>query len=190
MSRLHHWIAAGLLCMIAGCAAPALSLYTLGVASNGHQAAPLGAKPLVIEVARVSLPDEIDNEDILTRSDRVLIRSATGRWASRLSLQVTDRLTARLAERRPDALVVGRAQAQTPSYRVVINIGRLDIGQDGSATLDADWQIIPGDPTSPPLRDRGHYTVQGPAANDQQIAGLTGSVLDQLAAAINLARLR
>jgi hypothetical protein len=32
--------------------------------------------------------------------------------------------------------------------------------------------------------------VQGPAANDQQIAGLTGSVLDQLAAAINLARLR
>jgi uncharacterized lipoprotein YmbA len=43
----------------------------------------------VIAVARVTLPDDLDTQDILVRRGSVLESSHTARWASRLSLAVT-----------------------------------------------------------------------------------------------------
>ena len=64
------------------------------------------------------------------------------RWSSRLSLGITDRLTARLAARYPRALVTDRPLTETPSDRLLINIGRLDVTAAGVATLDADFDNI------------------------------------------------
>ena len=176
---------------LSACAAPALSLFTLAAPGATRQQAPLPGRPMVIEVARVSLPDEIDSEDMLLRAGPTLIRSSTGRWASRLSLQVTDRITARLAERRPDALVVNRAQAQSPSYRIVINIARLDVLSDGSGTLEADWQIIPADGAIPAFRDRGRFSAQQDASKAVSLlVAAIGDLLDQLASAIKITALR
>jgi uncharacterized lipoprotein YmbA len=176
---------------LSACAAPALSLFTLASPNPTRPQAPLPGRPMVIEVARVSLPDEIDSEDMLVRSGPTLVRSSTGRWASRLSLQVTDRVTARLAERRPDALVVNRAQAQSPSYRIVINIARLDVLSDGSGTLEADWQIIPSDAAIAASRDRGQFSVRrdAPKGDNLLVANL-GDLLDQLSSAIKINALR
>lgn len=176
--------------LLSGCAAPALSLFTLAATTAPKTGGALPARPVVIEIARVTLPDELDNEDMLVRDGVTLARSSTGRWASRLSLQVGDRITQRLADRRPDALVVNRAQAQTPSYRVVINVARLDVLRDGSGTLEADWQIIPADAGKPVMRDRGRYVSQGIAGGDGVVVARIGDLLDQLAQAINVAGLR
>ena len=173
-----------LVLLLTGCAAPPLTLYSLGVPAAGSAAEPLGRKPLVIAVARVSLPDELDTQDIVVRDGSTLRRSAVGRWASRLSLGVTDRLTERLAERQPRALVTDRPLTETPSYRVLVNIGRLDVSAAGVATLDADWLVVPRDPAAPTLRDRGHFTATGPVATDQDVVTLVGGLLDQLGAAI------
>jgi uncharacterized lipoprotein YmbA len=181
--------------VLSNCAAPALSLFTLAApapprAEAQKMVSALPARPVVIEIARVTLPDELDNEDILVRDGATLARSSTGRWASRLSLQVGDRITQRLAARRPDALVVNRAQAQTPSYRILINIARLDVLRNGSATLEADWQIVPADAAQPALRDRGRFMTRGAGSSDGAVAERIGDLLDQLAERINVSNLR
>ncbi len=178
------WVTAALL--LASCGSAPLTLYTLGAPSGAVDSEPLGSKPTVIAVARVSVPDELDNEDIVVRDGSTLRRSHLGRWASRLSLGITDRLTERLAARRPDALVTDRPLTDTPAYRVLINIGRLDVSAAGVATLDADWMIVPRDTARPTLRDRGHFSVTGPVATDQDVVTLVGKLVDRLAGAIDI----
>jgi hypothetical protein len=173
---------------LAACGAPPLNLYTLGAPAMATGAAQLGRTPEVIAVARVTVPDAIDTEDILVRDGSLLRRSTKGRWASRLSLGITDRLTERLAERLPDALVTDRPLTDTPSMRVLVNIGRLDVTSGGVATLDADWMIVPRDAARRVVRDRGHFTATGSTATDQDVVTLLGKVVDQLATAIDIPR--
>jgi uncharacterized lipoprotein YmbA len=175
-------------CALNACGAPPLTVYTLGVPSGPSNAAPLGKKPVVIAVARVTVPDELDTEDIVLRDGSTLRRSQRGRWATRLSLGITDRLTERLAKRRPDALVTDRPLTDAPSYRILINIERLDVNAAGVATLDADWIIVPHDSDAPTRRDRGHFSATGPVATDQDVVTLVGVVLDRLAGAIDVSR--
>ena len=62
-------------------------------------------------------------QDIIVRDGSTLHRSRQGRWASRLSLGITDRLTERLAQRWPRALVTDRPLTDRLRTRVLINIG-------------------------------------------------------------------
>lgn len=176
--------------LLASCAAPPLVLYTLDVPGAGPGAAALGRKALVIEVTRVVLPDELDSQDIQVRRGSVLQASHQGQWASRLSVGATGLLTGRLARRRPDALVTGQPQAGTPSYRIMVNISRLDVTTDGAAVLEADWQVVPGNPALPARRDRASLRATGPVATDGDVVALVGAVLGQLADRIDIAALR
>jgi uncharacterized lipoprotein YmbA len=175
--------------LLASCGAPPLTLYTLNVPSAATEAAPLGTKPLVIEIPRVTVPDEIDSQDIVYRNGDILHRSSQGRWASRLSLGITARLAERLAARRPDALVTERAQTEAPTYRVLVNIDRLDITAAGTATLAADWIIVPHDVKQPLRRDRVRVDEVGSVAKDQDVVTLVGRLVDALAAAIDVRQL-
>jgi uncharacterized protein len=172
--------------LLSACGAPPLTLYTLGPPGPAADALPLGKNPIVIAIARVTIPDELDTEDLVIRDGNVLRRSTRGRWASRLSLGITDRLTNRLAARNPTALVTDRPLADVPSERVLINIGRLDVTTAGSAALDADWLVVPRDAASPAKRDRIHLGATGPLATDQDVVTLLGGLLDRLAGAIDV----
>jgi uncharacterized lipoprotein YmbA len=185
IARLSILWCAGTL-VLSSCAAPPLTVYTLDAPAITPDTVPLGGKPVVIAIARVSVPDELDTREIFVRDGSTLQRSPRGRWASRLSVGITDRLTERLAGRRPDALVTDRPLTETPAYRVLINIGRLDVTTDGAATLDADWLIVPRDATAPTRRDRAHFVASGPVATDKDVVTLVALVLDRLADAIAL----
>jgi uncharacterized protein len=175
--------------LLGACTPPPLTLYTLGPPPEARPAgAQLGKKPVVIAVARVTIPDELDTEDIMVRDGSVLRRSSLGRWASRLSLGITDRLTSRLAARNPTALVTDRPLADVPSERVLINISRLDVSSASGITLDADWMVVPHDTSLPARRDRVHLTATGPVTTDQDVVSLLGGALDRLAESINLGR--
>jgi uncharacterized lipoprotein YmbA len=173
--------------LIASCASPPLTLYTLGAPAAASGAAPLGGKAIVIEIRRVAVPDDLDSQDILVRDGSTLVRSTLGRWASRVSLGVTSYLTARLAQRRPDALVTDQPQIEPPDYRIFVTISTLDVTTSGTATLEADWLIVPRNPAQPTRRDRGRFTSTGPVATDQDVVSLYTAVLRQLADAIDVA---
>jgi uncharacterized protein len=122
-------------CVIAStftsCGPPPLTLYTLDVPAVAWDAEPLGRKVTVIEVRRAAIPDYLDTQDIMVRDGSTLRRSPQGRWASRFSVGATHFLTGRLAQRRPDALITDQPQAESPSYRILLTISRLDVTTSG-----------------------------------------------------------
>jgi uncharacterized lipoprotein YmbA len=176
--------------LVASCASPPLTLYTLGGPADTIDTAPLGGRAIVIEVRRVAVPDNLDSQDIVVRNGSTLVRSTQGRWASRVSLDVTSTLTARLAQRRPDALVTDQPQIEPPNDRIFVTISTLDVTAGGTATLEADWLIVPRNPAQPTQRQRGRFTASGPVVTDQDVVALYTAVVRQLADAIDVASLR
>lgn len=173
----------------AGCAAPPLTVYTLGLpsAAAGPGDTPtraVGPATPVIEVGRATVPDYLDTQDIVLRQGDRLARSSRGRWASRLSVAVTDLIVARLGERRPGVLVTSQPQVTPPTYRLAIEISRLDVGGDGAAALEANWSFVPRDATAPIVRCRAAVAASGPVGADPEVAALTRALLDRLAARI------
>jgi len=172
---------------LAGCGAPPLTLYTLSDRGGLDQpAASLGEHPFVIEVARVTIPDDFDSEDILVQDGSILRRSKTGRWASRLSLEITSMVTHRLAARHPEALVTDVRQLTPPSERLLVSITRLDLTANGAAAITADWQVVPEDARRRLVRDRAQFSLSGPVANDHDVVALEEQLIEKLADAIAL----
>jgi uncharacterized lipoprotein YmbA len=173
--------------LLAGCASPPLTLYTLSDEAGPGPAAPsLGAHPFVIEVARVTIPDDLDSEDIVLQDGSMLRRSKTGRWASRLSLEITSMLAQRLAARHPEALVTDVRQLTPPSERLLVSITRLDLAVNGAAEITADWQIVPEDGRGDIMRDRAQFSLSGPVANDHDVVALEQQLIGKLTNAISL----
>jgi uncharacterized lipoprotein YmbA len=105
-------------------------------------------------------------------------------------MAITRYLTAALAARRPDALVTDQTQVGTPNDRLYVAISTLDITRAGQAVLEADWTIVPRNPSLPDRRQRGRFTAQGPVASDHDVVVLLQALLQQLANAIDIASLR
>ncbi|MBB2200027.1 membrane integrity-associated transporter subunit PqiC [Gluconacetobacter tumulisoli] len=174
------------LVLLAGCASPPVRFYTLGAPAIATGAVPVTSAALaptapVVEVGRIVVPDYLDGQDIVVRSGNQIDRSASGRWASRLSVGATDLITARLAQARTDLFVTDQPQPLPATWRLTVNVSRLDVTRDGTAALDADWSIIPHDPRLPILHNRASLTQSGSAATDGAVATLTQALLDQLA---------
>ena len=166
--------------LFAGCASPSLKLYTLREAAVSEDTRPLPHGAAVIEVDRLILPNDVDSEDILLRDGDVVERSPTGRWVSRFSLLTTDLVTARLAMRVPDALVTDQWSGETPDYRVMIHVARLDVVDNGRASMDADWQISPCH-SGRLIRGRAQISLAGSTATDQDVVGLETALFERLA---------
>jgi hypothetical protein len=139
---------------------------------------------MVIAVDHLTLPDDLDSEDILLRDGNVMERSPTGRWVSRLSLLATDLVTSRLSRRAPDALVTDQRPGEESDYRVTIHVARLDVTSNGRASMDADWQITARDPEKRPIRDRARIRLAGPTATDRDIVRLEIALFQRLADSI------
>jgi hypothetical protein len=171
--------------LASACASPPQTLYTLeAAAAPAAPASPSAGKLRVVEIRRAIVPDYLDNQDILVRNGSTLARSSRGRWASRLSLGATHLVATQLALRRPDLLITDQPQVEPPDYQVFLTISRLDVTADGSATLDADWLIVPRAPGSSSQRHRGQFSTTGSVATDRDVVSLNRSLLDQLGQAI------
>jgi uncharacterized lipoprotein YmbA len=179
-----------LVLVVTSCASPPLSLYTLEPSDTVSRALPLTNRAIVIEIRRVAIPDFLDTQDILVRDGNTLQRSTHARWASRLSLGITHYLTNLLAMRRSDALITDQPQTEAPNYRISIVISTLDVNSAGMATLEADWTIVPRNPTLPTRRQRGRFAAAGPVGSDQDVVTLTQRVLTQLADTIDISNLK
>ena len=184
--RRRSLVGFGAAAMLAGCAGPPLALYTLSLPAPTGPEAPLSGKPFVIAVSRILLPTDVDGTDLILRDGPTLRRSLTGRWASRLSVGMTNRLTERLAARYPQALVTSSPLTDTPAATVRVNVTRLDIGTDGSAILYAEWVVVPANPRLPVHQQRARIALQGAVGTDPDIVALTGALVDRLAMDIDV----
>ncbi|HVJ52873.1 MAG TPA: PqiC family protein [Aliidongia sp.] len=178
-----------LLTLPAGCAAPPVKLYTLGGPAIAAGAAPAADAPFapstpIVEVRRVALPDYLDTQDIVVRRGNQIDRSSEGRWSSRLSIGATDLIAARLAALRPDMLVTGQPQVTPPSFRLAIDISRLDVSASGTVALEANWTIVPKGEDLPITHGRASLSEEGAVATDEEVVALTDAILDRLAGRI------
>jgi|ERR1700722_12207173 len=173
----------GMIAGLAACAAPPLKVYTLDAPSVLVNTSP-AQTPASLEVWRIVLPDYLDTQDIALREGSLINRSSHARWASRLSIGATDLITARLAAARPDLFITDQPLVSPARYRLFINISRLDVSQDGTASLAADWTIVPRDERRPELHDRTVFALTGPVKTDADVVALTNEVLDELAVRI------
>ena len=179
-------MACGSLLSLAGCASPPLRVYTLGVPSDANMAEPhLSAQAATIAISRVILPDYLDSQDIITRNGEEILRSSRSRWASRLSLGVTDLLTNVLSNKRPSELITDQPLADVATMRVQIDISRFDVAANGVATLDATWAVLPRDPNQPLTRERAHLVDTGAVSTDAEVAALMRELVIRLAERVN-----
>lgn len=171
---------------LAGCASPPLRLYTLGVPSDANIGEPhLSSRAATIAISRVILPDYLDSQDIITRQGEEILRSARARWATRLSLGVTDLLTNVLSNKRPSELITDQPLADVATMRVQIDISRFDVDTNGVATLDATWAVLPRDPNLPLTRERTHLVATGDVGSAAEVASLMRGLVIRLAERVN-----
>jgi uncharacterized protein len=189
--RRAAWVPTAL--ALTGCtAAPALNLYMLSDSSASTQGSTAASDPLpprnalVIQVARVQLPEYLDSRDLVLRRGDVLERSSTGRWASPLPIAATDLLTAQLAMRRPDAWVTDQAYMRPPDYRLIVHVDRLDITSSGTGLVEADWEIVPRSASREIIRGRTQFSMQGSVASDEAVVHFERLLLSKLAGEIDV----
>ncbi|AQU87305.1 hypothetical protein B0W47_07260 [Komagataeibacter nataicola] len=190
LSRLYPALRAGggllLSAMVlSACSSAPVRFYTLGAPAIATGAEATSTTPItdstpVIEVERARLPDYLDSQDIMVRNGHEIERSGLGRWASRLSVGATDLITARLAQKWPNLFVTDQPQPDRPTWRLQLNISRLDVSRDGSSALNADWAIIPQDSRQPIQRNRTIILGSGATGSNDNIAKVTEGLLNQL----------
>lgn len=182
-------LATALLCgcaLLAGCASPPLRLYTLGMPSDQNIQPPhLSARAATVQIARIVLPDYLDTQDMVIRNGEEIVRSPKSRWATRLSLGMTDLLTNEIATFHPTLLITDQPLADAANLRVQVNVSRFDIDQSGQAVLDAYWAVMPQDPNQPLIRDRAHLTATGSVVSDSEMATLMRKLVIMLADKVN-----
>ena len=129
---------------LSACAGPPPREYVLGTAAAAPSSATAQAASPVVQVERVVLPDYLDTRDIVTRRDREVVASETGRWAERLSLGATRLLAASLATRLNGVTVTSTQPIDPPVLRVMVDVLSFDVVQDGPVVLTARWTITDG----------------------------------------------
>lgn len=121
----------------------------------------------------------------MLRSGEEILRSSRSRWATRLSLGITDLITNQIALYHPNELITDQPLADAATLRVQVNISRLDVDANGSAVLDANWAVLPQDPNRPLIRDRVHLSETGDVSTDAAVAAMMRKLVIELANHVN-----
>jgi uncharacterized protein len=140
----------------------------------------------VLELPRVSLPDYLDTTDIVLRDGRNELKvSQTGRWGERLSVGITDALSADLRQRLPGFLVARTSPSGMPARRLLVNVEAFDIGPDGRCVLTARWTIVRDDRRGDAAAQRDTIVTEaartGDGISDVAVAAAMAVAIEQLA---------
>jgi len=137
-----------------------------------------------IVVRTVMVPDYLATTDILQRSaSNEAVVSAVGRWGERLSVGVTHALAADLTRRLPN-LVIDTRRRDAPETLLLVDVVRLEIGQDCRCTLTARWRLTAPSDTSRADTVRGTFVAAADAKTDAAAARVMTPGIDQLAGQI------
>ncbi len=134
-----------------------------------------------IELKTVTVPDYLDTTDILRRSaTNEVIASAVGRWGERVSSGITRALAIDLARRLPKVVIESQG-AYEPSLRLLVDVERFEIGEDGRCTLTARWRLTASGDKVQSNSERGTFVEATTSRTDAAAALAMTSAIDQLA---------
>ena len=179
----------------AGCAtSPVTRLYVLAPLADtrGDAASPSGG--LVIGVRSVTLPEELDRPEIVTRTGPNTVRLAEfDQWSASLRDSVTRVIAQDLAILLPgDRVAVYPWPPGTSVDRqLVVEVTRLDGELGGRCVLDVQWQLLSRSGARPVMSGRSTSNEAcGPnyAAFAAAHSRLLGTLSEEIAAAIGSAR--
>jgi uncharacterized protein len=192
--RLPRLVLIALISITAGCLSHRQYRHIYSLDSAVEVATPPGidAERPVIQLERVLVPDYLDTTDIEMRVGAHEIReSATGRFAERLSLGVTQALRSELASRLAPYTVAIAHAAEAPARRILVNVDAFDVWPSGRCVLIADWSILEADRKSSLRADRGTFTTNaggaevGDAALVAAMADTVRQLADRIAASVS-----
>lgn len=142
---------AALTLMLASCASPPSSFYTLTDATGPAAAADANvpATPYAIEVSPVAVPDQVDRPQIVvTRGGGRVDILEESRWAAPLKNELTSTISRGLTQRLGAMDVYGLPRADALAvYRVSTSVQRFESTPGEQAALTAVWSVrrVPGD---------------------------------------------
>ena len=166
--------------LLAGCAPPAPRLYLIAPPAA---TLPAVQADTVLEVPRLRIPDYLDTRDIQVRdAGSVLSASPTGRWASRLSDQLTDALVADLQPLHPELQVTRSTLGSSRRQRLLVDLNTLELSRDGSAVALARWSLER--PGRPDLVMQARLAVRGDNGSDAGVLETLRALMAQLAGRI------
>jgi uncharacterized lipoprotein YmbA len=137
-----------------------------------------------LELKTVTVPDYLDTTDLvrLTAANEV-VASTTGRWADRVSIGITHALATDLATRLPNVVIESGAEDESAG-RILVNVERFDIGEDGRCTLTARWRIATHDDKIPSTSEEGTFVVAAGSTKDAAVSLAMSAAIDQLSGRI------
>ena len=140
------------LAALSGCGtSPATRFYVLTPQPTANAVEPVSVSDrLTIGIRRVTLPEELDRAEIVTRTGANTVHIAEfDRWAAPLRDSIRQQIAADLATLLPRARV--EAYPWTPGTvadrEVVVDIAQLDGALGGRCTLRARWTVLTRTPT-------------------------------------------
>lgn len=144
------WLGAGFLLAACTTVAPQLRLHSLldanaEFAAAGAAQVSVGA-PVRLTIAPIKLPAAVNQPQwLVRRADDSLQLLEQDRWASPLADEFRAALHARLTARwgAIDAVLPGTANADEPSWRLLLEIVRLDARPGAETLLDVRWTLMP-----------------------------------------------
>jgi uncharacterized lipoprotein YmbA len=166
---------------LSGCAGPAKREYVLGAAGGSDNASAVQTALPIVQVERVQLPDYLDTRDIVTRRDRQVVPSETGRWAERLSVGATRALAAALAAQLKGVDVTSAQPIDPPVLRVVVDVVAFDATADGPVVLKARWSITDGTGQRALAAEQATVTEPVSGARDDAVVAAMSLALEKLA---------
>lgn len=171
---------------LTGCASPREHLYTLDTAVA--EAPPPSTERATVVVAPISLPDVVDRPQLVFREgSNQLIVIEQERWAASLRESIPRVLASQLTQKLPERRFVLAASAAmaTPTARLTIDLGRVDLIRGEGARLTAHWvyrttspaaQIFEGDVTG-----AANYTGKASSGYAEALRSACVALADALA---------
>ncbi|SEH25923.1 PqiC family protein [Magnetospirillum fulvum] len=133
-----------------------------------------------IELKKVTVPDYLDSTDILRRiGPHELTPSPSGRWGERLSLGLTDALTAAVSRQLPNRMVTNHPIA-APLWRIAVDVERIDI-HDTICVLSARWSITGQENAKKSSWEHATFSESAATMDDPAIAAAMTKIVNDLA---------
>ena len=184
--RVTRYFFIGGVLFLTGCAGPPLRVYTLNTPAHHEAVQPsLSPHAAIISISHAIIPDYLDTQDILLRHGTEIHRNPSSRWASRLSVGITNLITNEIASFHPSELVTDQTFIGNPTLQIQINISRFDVTSHGHVLLDANWFILPSNTSKPVIRNQIQIRDTGSVATPADIAILMRKTVITLADKIN-----
>src|SRR5581483_10226412 len=144
-----------------GCAAsPPRRIFVLSEPQAAGGGVPVKPTLGPIQLQNVTVPDYLDVDDILVRSDRYQLQPiASAQWGERLSGGVTHALTAMLAERLPEYAWEPARPVEKGAIQILVDVRAFDLWADGRCVLSASWRILERETGTTRTSDRTRISI-------------------------------